>query len=160
VCGETLVESAGDSIYALDAATGTLRWSHVEEKGLLLFPSATPKDGKVFAVVAEDRKMGQFNRWPYIRALAVVCFDLATGKVLWRNVEVAGSDIGQLVYADGSLAVFASGAIGGSKEPFIGRIDVATGRLLWHTTFKTAYNRFGYNLLVRDGTMYYADAWR
>ncbi len=160
ICGETIVESAGDTIYALDSATGALRWKHAEEKCLVLFPSATPKDGKVFAVVAEDRKMGQFGRWPYIRAFSVVCLDLATGKVLWRNVEVAGSDIGQLVYADGSLAVFASGAIGGSREPYIGRIDVATGKLLWHTTFKTAYNRFGYNLLVRDGTMYYADAWR
>ncbi len=160
VCGDTIVESAGDTIYALDAVTGALRWKHPEEKCLILFPSATPKEGRVFAVVAEDQKKGQFNRWPYIRAISVICLELATGKILWRNVDVAGSDIGQLVYADGSLALFASGAIGGSKEPYIGRIDVATGKLLWHATFKTNYNRFGYNLLVRDGTMYYADAWR
>jgi outer membrane protein assembly factor BamB len=160
VCEATVVESASDTIYALDRTTGELRWKHTEEKSLILFPSVSPRENKVFAVVAEDRKQGAFNRWPYIRAVAVVCMDLATGRILWRNVDVAGSDIGQLVYAEGSLALFGSGAIGGSKDPYIGRIDVSTGKLLWHTTFKTAYNRFGYNLLVRDGTMYYADAWR
>jgi len=156
----TVVESAGDSLYTMEAATGALRWKYSEEGRLLLFTTSAPADGKVFAVVAEDRKLGQFGRWPFIKAVAVVCLDLATGKLLWRNVDVAGSDIGQLVYADGALAIFGSGAIGGSKEPTIGRIDASSGRLLWHTTFKTAYNRFGYNLLVRGGTLYYADAWR
>lgn len=156
----TVIESAGDSLYALDEATGALRWKYVEEGRLLLFASAAPADGKVFAVVAEDRKLGQFGRWPYIKAVAVVCVDLATGQSRWKNVDLAGCDIGQLVYADGALAVFGAGAIGGSKEPTIGRIDAASGKLLWRSTFKTAYNRFGYNLLVRDGTLYYADAWR
>lgn len=155
-----VVETAGDTLYVMDAATGALRWKHAEEGRLLLFTSAAPAEGKVFAVVAEDRKLGGFGRWPFIKAIAIVCLDLATGKPRWRNVDVAGSDIGQLVYADGALAIFGAGAIGGSKEPTIGRIDASSGKLLWHTTFKTAYNRFGYNLLVRDGTLYYADAWR
>ncbi len=158
VRGETIVQSAGDTLRALEAATGALRWKHTEEKSLLLFPTVSAD--RVFAVVAEDQKKGQFNRWPYIKATAIACFDLATGKPLWRCAEVAGSDIGQLVYSDGSLALFGAGAIGGSKEPYMGRIDTATGKLLWRATFKTNYNRFGYNLLVRDGTMYYADAWR
>lgn len=156
----TVVMTSEDQLCVMDAATGALRWKYVEEGRLLLFTSAAPADGKVFAVVAQDRRQGQFNRWPYIKAVAVVCLDLATGKALWRNVDVAGCDIGQLVYADGALAIFGAGAIGGSKEPTIGRIDASGGKLLWHTTFKTAYNRFGYNLLVRDGTLYYADAWR
>jgi outer membrane protein assembly factor BamB len=160
VAGDTIVQSSDDTITSLDSSTGALRWKHREERKLLLFPSVSPKEMKVFAVVAEDPKKGAFSRWPFIKAAEILCLDLATGRELWRNSEVNGADIGQLVYAEGSLALFSAGAIGGSKEPYLGRIDAATGKLLWHSTFKTTYNRFGYNLLVRDGTMYYADAWR
>jgi len=160
VTPETIIQSSGDTITALDASTGALRWKFRLENMLLMFPSVSQKDGKVFAVVAEDQKKGAYSRWPYIKASAILCLELSTGKELWRNVEVAGSDIGQLVYSEGNLAIFGSGAIGGSKEPYLARIDAGTGKLSWHTTFKTQYNRFGYNLLVRDGTMYYADAWR
>ena len=160
VLGDTIVQSAGDSIYALDLTKGTLKWKRTFENRLALFPSVSAKEGKVFSVIAEDRKSGTFGRWPVIHAMSIVSLDLSTGKDVWTNAEVAGGEIGQLVYADGSLGIFGSGAIGGGKDPYLGRIDAATGKLLWHTTFKTAYNRFGYNLLIRDGTMYYADAWR
>lgn len=160
VAGETIVESVGDTLYALEAGSGALRWKHREEGRLVLFPSVSLKEGKVFAIVAEDRKKGAFSRWPFIKALAVVCLELATGREVWRNGEVSGADIGQLVVDGGRVAVFGSGAIGGGNEPYLGCIESATGKLLWHSTFKTQYNRFGYNLLVRDGTMYYADAWR
>ena len=157
---EAIVQTANDTLCSLDPKSGALQWKHVADKSIVLFPSVAMKERRVFAVVAEDRKLGSFSRWPFIKAQAIVCFDLGSGKELWRCAEVAGSDIGQLVYSDKSLAVFGSGAIGGSKEPYLGCIDPENGKLLWHSTFKTAYNRFGYNLLVRDGVMYYADAWR
>ena len=160
VTPSTIIESAGDSIYAMDVSSGALKWKSRQDNLLVLFPSVSAKEGKVFAVVADDQKKGAYSRWPYIKAQSILCLDLSTGKEVWRNTEVAGGDIGQLVYSDGSLAVFGSGAIGGGKEPYLGRIETASGKLAWHATFKTQYNRFGYNLLVRDGTMYYADAWR
>ncbi len=160
LCGEILLETAGDTLYALDAASGALKWKHSEEQGLVLFPSATARDNRVFAAVGDPQDKGHYSRWPFHKLKAIVCLDLSSGKNLWRNEEVAGSDIGQLVCAEGHLAVFGSGAIGGGKEPFIGALRAGDGKLLWRSTFKTEYNRFGYNLLVRDGIMYYADAWR
>ena len=155
----TLLETSGNTLYALDAATGALKWKYVEDKGNLFFPSAAAKADRVFAAVAEAVTRGS-ARWPVARASAIVCLELATGRPVWRCTEIDGFCVGQLVYDQGNLAVFASGAIGGGEEPFIGNLRAADGKLLWHATFQKKYNRFGYNLLVRDGVMYYADAWR
>jgi outer membrane protein assembly factor BamB len=160
LCGGTLLQTAGDTLTALDAASGALRWQYREDDALLLFPSASAADDRVFAAVGDPQNKGHYSRWPFHKLKAVVGLELSSGKRVWRNEEVAGGDIGQLVYAEGSLALFGSGAIGGGKEPYVGLIRAGDGRLLWHSTFRTEYNRFGYNLLVRDGVLCYADAWR
>jgi len=158
-CEGTLLVIAGGALYAIDARSGALRWKHSEAKGSLYFHSASAKDGKVFAAVADPADEAA-SRWPIVKAQEIICLDLATGRPVWRNAEIKGFCVGQLVYAGGNLAVFGSGAIGGGEEPFIGNIRASDGKLLWHATFKKQYNRFGYNLLVRDGVIYYADAWR
>ena len=159
LCAGTLLETSGDTLYALDAASGALKWKYVEDKGNLFFPSATAKDDRVFVAVAGGVTRGS-SRWPVAKASAIVGLELASGKPAWRCAEIDGFYVGQLVYDNGNLAVFASGAIGGGEEPFIGNLRASDGKLLWHATFQKKYNRFGYNLLVRDGVMYYADAWR
>lgn len=159
LCAGTLLETSGDTLWALDAASGALRWKHTQAGTNLFFPSATAAERKVFVAAAPEATRDS-ARWPVGELAAIVCLDLGTGQIVWRNTEVAGSHIGQLVYAGGNLALFGSGAIGGGDKPFIGNIRVRDGKLLWQATFKKEYNRFGYNLLVRDGTMYYADAWR
>lgn len=158
-CSGTLILTVNNTLYALDATSGDLKWKH-RENGGLFFPSASANAGKVFVAVAPEKVLRISGRWPVAELEAILCLDLATGKQVWRNTEVAGGHIGQLVYSDGDLALFGSGAIGGGEKPYIGNIRVRDGKLLWHATFKTAYNRFGYNMLVRDGTLYYADAWR
>lgn len=157
--GGTILQVCDNTLYALDAATGALRWKHEEPGAGLGFPCASMKEARVFVAVAEPATRGS-SRWPVARTKAVLCLDLATGKPAWRSTDVDGFYIGQLVYDNGSLAAFGSGAIGGGEEPFIGCIRASDGKLLFHNTFKKNYNRFGYNLLVRDGVMYYADAWR
>jgi outer membrane protein assembly factor BamB len=157
VSGSTLLVSSEDTVAVLDAATGALRWRRRDEGKLLVFPSLADR---VYVLLAEDRKKAHYSRWPYIKTEALLALDRETGKELWRCEEIRGADVGQVVAADGMLVLFGSGAIGGGKEPFIGRVDPAGGKLLWRSTFKTEYNRFGYNLLVRDGRPLYADAWR
>ena len=158
-CGGTLLQITDNTLYALDAKTGALRWKHTADGSVMGFHCASAKDNRVFVAVAEPATRGS-SRWPVAKAQAILCLELATGKPVWTNTEIAGLYVGQLVYAEGNLALFASGAIGGGEEPLIGNIRPADGKLLWHTTFKKEYNRFGYNLLVRDGRLYYADAWR
>ena len=157
-CGGRIIQTCGAELLALDADSGRRLWRHGEKAGRLCFPVATAAGGKVFVAVAD--KQPYWGRWPHTVVRAIVCLALADGREIWRNTEVAGGDIGQLVYDGGSLAVFGSGAIGGGDKPYIGAIRVRDGRLLFHRTFRKNYNRFGYNLLVRDGVMYYADAWR
>jgi len=158
-CEGTLLLACADTLYALDAASGALKWKHAEPGAGLVAPCAGAKAGRVYVAVAQTPTRGS-SRWPVARTEAVLALDLATGRPVWRCDAMKGFYVGQLVPADGVLAVFASGAIGGGDEPFIGALDLADGRLLWHRTFKKEYNRFGYNMLVRDGTLYYADAWR
>jgi len=158
-CEGVLLQTSGNTLYALDAGTGALKWKYVEPGGALFFPCASARDGRVFVTVC-DAATRASSRWPVAKAQAILALDLATGKPVWRCAEIADFYVGQLVYDGGNLAVFASGAIGGGDQPFIGAIRTSDGKLLWHATFQKQYNRFGYNLLVRDGTIYYADAWR
>ncbi|MCX5684970.1 MAG: PQQ-binding-like beta-propeller repeat protein [Planctomycetota bacterium] len=159
VAGGKILQVCGSALYALDAASGALVWKHEETDGNLCFPCASPKDDCVFVAVADPPTQGS-SRWPVAKARAILRLELASGKPVWRSTDIAGFCVGQLVYDGGNLAVFASGAIGGGEEPFIGLVRGGDGKLLFHNTFKKNYNRFGYNLLVRDGRLYYADAWR
>jgi outer membrane protein assembly factor BamB len=154
-CAGKLIQVAGAELFVLDASSGRRLWHRREKQGDLHFPVASAEANRLFVAVAEKRP--HWSRWPHTVLTAVLCLELATGKVLWRNTEVAGGDIGQLIYDRGSLAVFGSGAIGGGDKPYIGNIRVRDGKLLFHRTFRKAYNRFGYNMLVRDGVMYYCD---
>jgi len=151
--------TSGPALYVLRADSGALVWKHTEPEGNLFYPSVSAEAGKVFVAVAPE-VYRHASRWPVSPLTSILCLNLATGRPVWRNTEVAGAHIGQLVYADGHLALFGSGAIGGGEKPFIGAIRAADGKLLWRDTFRKEYNRFGYNMLVRDGTLYYADAWR
>jgi len=159
LCGGTLLLATGSTLYALDSASGALRWRHEEADAGLAFPCASAAAGRVFVAVCEPAFRGA-SRWPVARAKAILALNLASGKPIWRSADVEGAYVGQLVYDNGNLALFASGAISGGEEPFIGNMRAGDGKLLWRATFTKQYNRFGYNLLVRDGVMYYADAWR
>ena len=184
--GETLIESSGDTLYALDTRGGALKWKYVAKDADVLFPvvapgeaageaaeagkaapgkaeapGRVPGEGKVFATLADPPTRGS-SRWPVAKTLALVCLDLKTGKVLWRNDELKGAYVGQIVYHEGHLALFASAAIGGGDDgqSFVGDLDPSDGKLRWRTTFKKSWNVAGYNMIVRDRSVYYADAWR
>ncbi len=159
LCGDTVLLNVDATLYALDAGSGKLRWKYADESGgALLFPSASAAANKAFVAVGPDDARPQ-SRWPWAVAQAVVCLDLATGRVVWRNTDVAGKPIGQLVYDDGLLALFAGCAIGGRDGKdggWVSTISVADGRLHGGATFKSAWNDSMYNAVVRDGAVYYA----
>ncbi|HUT36112.1 MAG TPA: PQQ-binding-like beta-propeller repeat protein [Planctomycetota bacterium] len=143
-------------LFALEADTGKLRWKLPAEGVALLFPSVDAANRRVFTVVAEPASKLR-SRWPWAVAKAVLCLDLVNGREIWRNEEVAGKPIGQLVAAGDYVAVFCGSAIGGRGEGgWVGSIRVSDGKLMGEGTFKVAWNDSMYNALVRDGTIYYA----
>jgi len=156
VTGDLVVTNVRDTLFALDARSGAVKWKHSEADSTLLFPCASAAAGKAFVLVAAGgAKTG--SRWPWAQAKAVLCLDLATGKEVWRNTAVEGKPIGQLIHHDGSLALFCGSAIGGRSEGgWVGSIAVADGKLRGQGTFKVAWNDSMYNAVVRDGAIWYA----
>jgi outer membrane protein assembly factor BamB len=159
LCGDTVLLNVDATLYALDAASGKLRWKYADESGgSLLFPSASAAAKKVFVAVGPDDPQPR-ARWPWAVVRAVVCLDLPTGRVVWRNTDVAGKPVGQLVYDDGLLALFAGCAIGGRDAKdggWVSTIGVADGKLHGEATFKSAWNDSMYNAVIRGGAVYYA----
>jgi len=160
----TLIETAGDTVYALDGRSGALRWIHTEAGGVLLFPSIDVQNGKVFALAAAPKSVVS-DRWPCAIATAVVCLDFLTGKMLWRCDQIAGLHIGQMIPAAGKVALFgAVGIGGGSKDSgLVAALDAGSGNPLWKYRIAggSVYSKqiWGLNMLIRDGSIYYATPW-
>lgn len=157
VGSRTLLVNLEDGLHALDPGTGNLLWSYAEAGQHLVFPCLAEDAGLAFAA---SIKPGQTlrSRWPSALVDAVVGLDVRTGKPVWRNVDVAGKPIGQLIHADGQLALFAGSAIGGRQKEggWVSAIGAADGKLAGEGTFKSAYNDSMYNAVVRDGAVWYA----
>ncbi len=157
VGARTLLLNLEDGLHALDPRSGDLLWSYREADRVLAFPALAEEAGFAFAaVVAPAQRLR--SRWPSALADAVVCLDLRNGRVVWRNTDVAGKPIGQLIHGDGLLGLFAGSAIGGRQKEggWVGAIGVADGRLQGQGTFVSAYNDSMYNALLRDGALWYA----
>lgn len=110
-------ENARDSIVALDALTGTVRWQ-------------TPPD----LVVRTHRLIGDtvyYTTWSDVGAL-----DAATGTKRWsRYIQggVAGGASGLVTWATGPNALYVAAALG-NAEVALHAFDTATGNARWHTT--------------------------
>ena len=156
--GGVLIESNLDRLYALDAATGNLKWSWQEKDGYVCFPRLLVKERRVLAQVVESDVMKIQGRWGNLRTSAILCLDLDSGKALWRSTELKDTKLGQLVPSGDRIFAFCPAGIGAnenSKEPIglVACLDAATGKLLWKGPQGFPW---GYNLLSRDGQAFYA----
>ena len=157
---DILVECAEDKLFALDAASGNLKWVYEEKGGFVCFPRVLEKEQRVLAQVVEkdlDRIQG---RWANIKTSALVCLDLQTGKQIWRSTDVSGQNLGQTIQSDDCIYAFNPAGIGASESSnkrekgsgVVAKLNAADGKLLW----KSDPFPWGYNLLVRDGKPYFA----
>jgi len=132
VFDDRIIIASRNTLYLLAEATGDILWQYSDPRQkLLLFPTVYPGIGRVFCIASdidEDYKIE--HRWPNAPATAVICLESAAGNVVWRNTQVAGKHIGQLIYNDGCLALFGPGGIGAGKDPFTGCIRVSDAKLL------------------------------
>lgn len=157
---KVLIECAEDKLYALDASTGALKWVHEEKDGFVCFPRIQEKENRVLLKVVEADLARIQGRWANIRTAAFLCLALDTGKEMWRSTELKDLNFGQAIPSGDCIYVFNPAGIGASEEwgkgkdgsGLVAKLNAADGKLLW----KSLNFRWGYNLLVRDNTPFFA----
>lgn len=143
VFDNALFQAAHNSVVALDPESGSKKWQ-VSEPGAarLTFMVGSPEENKIFVVATTGE--GNWSRWPGEEATAVICLNSEDGTELWRNTELSGKYVGNLIYNDGKLLVFNSFGIGSSPDwgtrdedgnrgpqSNVGLIRTSDGELLW-----------------------------
>jgi outer membrane protein assembly factor BamB len=140
--GGTIYQAAGKTLYALDLKTGKRRWAYTRDDLDAMFsPTVTPDGTKVCVVENKGRSSGW--RWPSVYIGAITCLDPKTGKVLWRNTDLANLCTAYTPITDQRLMFYTIWGIGSMTEGVpkgperaklprdFGVIDLATGKILW-----------------------------
>ena len=164
--GRRLIQAYRSTIHVLDAATGKRLWTY-QEGAKRYIPLVVAGEGKVFAVVGGEETI-PMRGTVAIKADSVVALDLASGKLLWRNRDVAGKYVVRLVYAGGNLpiAYFPGTDRKGRKgqAPMTGfghkfavaNIRAADGRTMWHQRELKSVGGHYAITFVRDAKAYVA----
>jgi outer membrane protein assembly factor BamB len=147
VCGKTLVQGYGRQVAALDIATGAPRWQAELQRELGAMV-ATPDGRRVFVHEVEDWDRG-WARWGKHQTVAVTC--LLAGQTAWRNTELAGQEISDLIHDGGALYAFdPTTNLGDDGDADIFKLAADTGALTWAKKGpKHNYNIFLNNAVVR-----------
>jgi PQQ-dependent dehydrogenase (methanol/ethanol family) len=132
VIGRTMYYDTGlDQVFAVDAATGTVRWSYTPPVDFLAGPQielsepvsrgVTYGAGAVFLTTADDQ---------------LIALDAATGKVRWKTRVVdpaAGNTMNSPgIFWHGEILVGGPAGDAGLRG-FVAAYDAATGRQRWRT---------------------------
>jgi len=151
-----LVVANGERLICLDAVSGAAKWTHHEAGLAISAPKLYAKERRVIAIVAASGESIQ-GRWANFATQAILCLDLDSGKPLWRSTELKDNRLGQCVLAGGKVFAYCPDGIGAGDawKHKVGKthaLDAATGKLLW----SGEHYDWGYNLIVRDGTPFFA----
>jgi outer membrane protein assembly factor BamB len=156
VAGDRLLVNQDGGLFCIEAAGGRRLWNRPAEGMALLFPAMDAARKRAYVAVAKADAAPR-GRWPWTTVQAVLCLDLENGKELWRNEEVQGKPLGQIIAAGDYVALFCGSAISGRGEGgWVASIDTRTRKLVGEGTFKVAWNDSMYNAVVRDGSIWYA----
>lgn len=138
VLGGTVYIGSGDQhVYALDAATGALRWSFAT--GDVVHSSPAVADGLVF--------VGSWDRNLY-------AIDAASGRERWRYTTGNDTVIYNQIGIASSPAVMNGRVFVGGRDGHFHAVDARTGKLAW-----THDNHGGWTIAspaVLDGMVYFA----
>lgn len=136
--GGTVYIGSGDQhVYALDAATGALRWKFAT--GDVVHASPAVANGTVY--------IGSWDRNLY-------ALDAATGRERWRYTTGNDTTIYNQIGIASSAAVSGGLVFVGGRDGHFHVVDQATGALRWKHD-----NRGGWTIgspAVRDGVVYFA----
>jgi outer membrane protein assembly factor BamB len=134
--GLVYVGSGDQHVYALDAATGTLRWSFAT--GDVVHASPAVAAGLVY--------IGSWDRNLY-------ALDAATGRERWRYTTGNDTTIYNQIGIASSAAVTDGLVLVGGRDGHFHAVDARTGALKWKHD-----NRMGWTIAspaVRDGIVYF-----
>lgn len=135
--GAVYFGSGDGNVYALDAATGALKWKF--QTGDVVHASPAIADGKLF--------VGSWDSYFY-------SFDAMTGKELWRFKTGEDADIHNQVGIQSSATVSNGRVYFGCRDSNLYALDAITGRQRW------VYNNKGSWVItspvVREGKIYFA----
>ena len=138
VVGNIVYFGSGDQhVYALDAATGALRWTFTT--GDVVHASPAVADGRVY--------IGSWDRNLY-------ALDAMSGKEIWRYTTGNDTVIYNQIGIASSAAVSNGIVLVGGRDGHFHAVDARTGALLWKHD-----NNGGWTIgspAVRDGVVYFA----
>jgi PQQ-dependent dehydrogenase (methanol/ethanol family) len=133
VVGRTMYYDTGtDEVFAVDAATGAIRWTYTPPVDFLSGPQITSAEpvsrgvaygaGRIYLTTADDR---------------LIALDARTGRPLWKT-RVADPAKGDTMNSPGTFwdgEVIVGGPAGDvGRRGFVAAYDAATGRRLWRTS--------------------------
>ncbi len=168
LAGPMILQSAGYKLVAMDAVSGTARWTFDGGDGVVAAIGAVPAENRVYVVVhdgsqispwlrgIDGKNTGMYDmhaRWVRAKARSVVALDLKTGKTIWTCDEIAGHLVGQVIPHQDKVVVF-----GATRYGMVGVLNAADGKLLWLNTPSTKAAKEAsvnpYNAVVRDDGIY------
>jgi outer membrane protein assembly factor BamB len=135
--GAVYFGSGDGNIYALNAATGTLKWKF--QTGDVVHASPAIADGKLY--------IGSWDSYFY-------ALDVATGKELWRFKTGEDPDIHNQVGIQSSATVADGLVYFGCRDSNFYALDAATGQKRW--SFPNDGSWVIGSPIVRDGMVYFA----
>jgi len=136
VAGVVYVGSGDQHVYALDAATGALRWSFAT--GDVIHASPAVAEGVVY--------IGSWDRNLY-------ALDAASGRERWRYTTGNDTVIYNQIGIASSAAVANGVVFVGGRDGFFHAVDAKTGTLRWKHN-----NKMGWTIAspaIQDGVVYF-----
>ena len=135
--GAVYFGSGDGNIYALDAATGALKWKF--HTGDVVHASPAIADGKLY--------IGSWDSNFY-------ALDAATGKELWRFKTGEDADIHNQVGIQSSATISDGVVYFGCRDSNLYALDAATGKKLW--SFNNKGSWVIVSPVVHEGKLYFA----
>ncbi|HMD22103.1 MAG TPA: PQQ-binding-like beta-propeller repeat protein [Alloacidobacterium sp.] len=135
--GAVYIGSGDGNIYALDAATGALKWKF--KTGDVVHASPAIVDGKLY--------IGSWDSYFY-------ALDAATGKELWRFKTGEDPDIHNQVGIQSSATVANGTVYFGCRDSKFYAVDAATGQKRW--SFDNKGSWVITSPVVKEGKVYFA----